>query len=397
MIDEKRLLELMSDLESPSVERTTSVSDTVKFSEAVCAFANDMAGSRKPGFLLIGVDDKTGKPSGITVSDQLLQNLSGLGTDGNILPAPALVAYRVVLAGTGDEVAVVEVQPSDLPPVRYKGLVRIRRGPRKGIANESEERLLAERRTAASLTFDAQPCIGATLDDLALDLFLINYRPLAVDSEVIAENHRSIEQQLASLRFFDLRRGVPTYAGIILFARDPREWLPDNFIQYVRYVGKDMSGDVLAERRIGGDLFSMLRELKDFSNSLSITRPVATSPMQETIVIDYPAPALREFIFNAVMHHSFEAPSFIRILQFDDRLEIQNPGPLYGFANPENFPNQTSYRNPVIAEAMKVLGFVNRYGRGIERAQLALKKNGNPPAEFIFGDTYFGVIVRGKQ
>jgi ATP-dependent DNA helicase RecG len=148
----------------------------VKFSEAVCAFANDMAGSRKPGFLLIGVDDKTGKPSGITVSDQLLQNLSGLGTDGNILPAPALVAYRVVLAETGDEVAVVEVQPSDLPPVRYKGLVRIRRGPRKGIANESEERLLAERRTAASLTFDAQPCIGATLDDLALDLFLINSR-----------------------------------------------------------------------------------------------------------------------------------------------------------------------------------------------------------------------------
>lgn len=397
MIDEKKLLELMADLESPAVERTTSINDTAKFSEAVCAFANDLAGLRQPGFLLIGIDDRTGKPSGLTVSDQLLQNLSGLGTDGNILPAPALIAYKLTLTAGGGDVAVVEVQPSDLPPVRYKGVVRIRRGPRKGVANESEERLLAERRTAATLTFDAQPCVGATLSDLALDLFIINYRPLAVDADVIAENHRTIEQQLASLRFFDLRKSVPTNAGLILFAKDPREWLPDNFIQYVRYEGTDMSGDVLAERRIGGDLFSMLRELKDFANALPITRPIAASPMHETVLMDYPAPALREFIFNAVMHHSFDAPSFIRIMQFDDRIEIQNPGPLYGFANPDNFPNQTSYRNPVIAEAMKVLGFVNRYGRGIERAQLALKKNGNPPAEFIFGDTYFGVIVRGKS
>jgi len=397
MIDQKKLLELMADLESPSVERTISVNDTTKFSEAVCAFANDLAGLRQPGFLLIGVDDKTGKPSGLTVTDQLLQNLSGLGTDGNILPAPALVAYRIPLGAEVGEVAVVEVQPSDLPPVRYKGVVRIRRGPRKGIANESEERLLAERRTVANLTFDAQPCPGASLNDLVLDLFVVNYRPMAVDPDVIAENHRSIENQLASLRFFDLKRGVPTYAGIILFARDAREWLPDNFIQYVRYDGIDMSGDVLAERRISGDLLSMLRELKDFANSLTIVRVAAVHAMQESTVTNYPAPALRELLFNAVMHHSFDAPSFIRILHFDDRIEIQNPGPLHGFANPNNFPNQTSYRNPVISEAMKVLGFVNRYGRGIERAQMALMRNGNPPAEFIFGDTFFGVIIRGKR
>ncbi len=126
----------------------------------------------------------------------------------------------------------------------------------------------------------------------------------------------------------------------------------------MRYEGTDIVRDVLVERRISGDLLSMLRELKEFANSLPITRPVAVNAMQEFVVMDYPAPALREFIFNAVMHHSFDAPSFIRILQFDDRIEIQSPGTLYGFANPENFPNQTSYRNPVIAEAMKVLGFV---------------------------------------
>lgn len=97
---------------------------------------------------------------------------------------------------------------------------------------------------------------------------------------------------------------------------------------------------------------------------------------------------------NAVMHRAYDQPSFIRILHFRDRIEITSPGPLYGLANPSNFPRQTSYRNPVIAEAMKVLGFVNRFGRGVERTQTALKDNASPSAEFEFGDTFFGVTVR---
>jgi len=395
MISESTLIELMEDIESSNVERTISVNDNAKFSEAVCAFANDMVNSKRPGFLLIGVDDKTGKANGLMVTDQLLQNLAGLGTDGNILPAPAVTAYKISLSDGSGDVAVVEVQPSDLPPVRYKGLVRIRRGPRKGIANEQEERLLAERRVAGALTFDATPCVGSTVRDLALDLFTVSYRPIAVDAETIAENNRSIEHQLASLRFFDLRTATPTHAGIVLFGKDPRQWLPNHYAQYVRYEGTDMSGDILRERRIDGDLLSLLRELKELAESIVVTRP-SRAAVQETLLSNYPIAAVREFILNAVMHHSFDAPSYIRILHFDDRIEVQNPGPLYGFANPENFPNQTSYRNPIIAEAMKVLGFVNRYGRGVERAQIALAKNGNPPAEFIFGDTYFGVIIRGK-
>src|SRR5215207_474899 len=141
MIDEKNLLALMSDMESFRVERTTSTSDTQKFSEAVCAFANDMAGAGLPGFLLIGVDDKAGSPTGLTVTGKLLQQLAGLAADGNILPPPALLAYKITLSSGKGDVAVVEVQPSDIPPVRYKGVVRVRRGPRKAIANESEEKI----------------------------------------------------------------------------------------------------------------------------------------------------------------------------------------------------------------------------------------------------------------
>ena len=95
MITESELLALLGDLESFRVERTVSTSDTTKFSQAVCAFANDMPASHLPGYLLIGADDKTGRPAGLKVTDELLRNLAGLTSDGNILPAPAIAVYRV--------------------------------------------------------------------------------------------------------------------------------------------------------------------------------------------------------------------------------------------------------------------------------------------------------------
>lgn len=394
MITEPELLELLSEIESFRVERTVSVNNTDKFSQAVCAFANDMAASGLPGYLLIGADDETGTPSGLQVTDQLLQNLQSLASNGNILPAPALIAYRVKLSSGLGEIAVVEVQPSTLPPVRYKGQAWIRRGPAKGIANEAEETILIERRTAAAKTFDAQPCAGASLSDLALDLFTSTYRPQAIDAETIADNHRPIENQLASLRFFDLGRNLPTYAGLILFAKDLLDWLPNAYVQYVRFDGPDMGADVISEKRFQGDLLSIVLNLKAWVGLITSTQPVRISPLEERMVSDFPEVAVRELLMNAVLHRSYEAASPVQFYQFSDRIEIQNPGPLYGVARPENFPHQTAYRNPVIAEAMKTIGAVNRYGRGVERAQIALERNCSPAAEFIFGDTYFASIIR---
>jgi ATP-dependent DNA helicase RecG len=101
---------------------------------------------------------------------------------------------------------------------------------------------------------------------------------------------------------------------------------------------------------------------------------------------DYPEWALRELLMNAVMHRNYDSNTPIRFYAFSDHIEIQSPGGLYGEATPENFPTRNSYRNPVIAEAMKSLGFVNRFGYGVQRAQALLAQNGNPPADFDFDE-----------
>lgn len=190
MLTNEQLLELLTDIEADNVERTVSVDNSDKFCQAICAFANDLPNRRQPGYLFIGVRDN-GVLSGLTVTDELLKNLGGIRSDGNVLPQPYMTVNRFSLSG--GEVAVVEVFPSDLPPVRYKGRVYIRIGPRRGIANEQEERVLTERRVALARSFDARPCTEATLDEIALGQFDA-YRREAVDPETIAANHRSVEQ-----------------------------------------------------------------------------------------------------------------------------------------------------------------------------------------------------------
>lgn len=382
MLTEDQLIELLAELEADNIERTESVSNQDKFGQAICAFANDLPNRRRPGYLLIGVKDN-GMLSGLAVTDKLLKDLGGIRSDGNVLPQPFLNVAKFSLQG-GD-VAVVEVFPSDLPPVRYKGRVHIRVGPRKAIANEQEERVLSERRVAQARSFDARPCSEAKLDDLAMGQFDA-YRREAVDPEAIAANQRPVELQLASLRLYDLERASPTHAGILLFGKNPRFFLPGAYVQYLKLPGTELTDLPEDQAEISGDLHSVLRELEGRLRLLIQTTIRPVSAMGEKLIPDYPEWALRELLMNAVMHRNYDSNSGIRFYAFSDHIEIQSPGGLYGDATPENFPTRNSYRNPVIAEAMKSLGFVNRFGYGVQRAQALLAENGNPPAQFEFDE-----------
>lgn len=390
----EQLQEMMNNIESDRIERTVSVDKTDKFSQAVCAFANDFPNHCLPGYLLLGVKDD-GTPSGLQVTDQLLQNLAALRSDGNIQPLPTMTVQKYSLP-SGHEIAAVEVFPSDLPPVRYKGQVWIRVGPRRAIASESEERRLSERRGITIKHFDVRPCLESNLEELSLDRFRLNYLPNAVAIDIIKENHRDIKQQLASLRFYDLKRDCPTYAGILLFGTNPIFWIPGAYIQFVRFHGVQLTDEVAEEQQLSGDLLNVLQSLDQLLKLHNQHYPTLETQLQERSHFLYPVVALRELLMNAVMHRCYEATAPIRFYWFTDRIEIHSPGGLYGEVTPENFPTQTAYRNPTLADAMKTLGYVNKFGSGVLRSQQELAKNGHPPAEFQFQPSYFLTIIRAK-
>jgi ATP-dependent DNA helicase RecG len=380
MLSKEELQKLLTDLESDRVERTESTKNTDKFSEAICAFANDFPNHKKNGYLLLGVKDD-GSLSGLKASDELLKDLAAIRHNGQILPQPAMTVQKYEFEA--GEIVVVEVFPAYQPPVRYRGRIWIRTGPSKSIANETEERILIEKRSSTVKTFDAQPEFGANLEEISLERFKLNYLPLAIDRHTLLANNRETKTQLASLRFYDLIRDCPTNAGILVFGLNPLFYLPGAYVQYVRFTGDSMTSEVANEKQFSGSLIDVLKELEDFlKNNILIEKPVPINGLQEQMVRNYPLWALRELMMNAVMHRDYQSNAPIYLYEFADRIEIINSGGLYGDARPDNFPNVSDYRNPVIAEVMKTLGYVNRFNIGIRKAQEELAKNGNPPAVF---------------
>ncbi len=397
MLSQEELINIMHDLESDRIERTKATTDTDKFCEAICAFSNDFPNHKKNGYLLLGVTNE-GNLSGLKATDKLLKDLASIKTSGNILPQPAMTIQPYHL--DGGDIIVIEVFPAIHPPARYKGKIWIRTGPTRSIANETEERILIEKRTSTARTHDARPCPGSKLNDLSLDLFKIIYLPQAVDTDTVAKNNRSIEQQLAALRFYDLVYNSPTYAGIIIFGTNPLFYLPGAYIQYVRFNGTDVTADIEIEKRFSGDIYYLLKGVEEFiENVIILKKPVKAERLQEEMIQNYPLWALRELMMNAIIHRDYESNAPIYFYEFTDRIEILNPGGLYGDVRPDNFPNVSDYRNPVIAECLKTLGYVNRFNIGIRMAQEELKKNNNPPADFdIRQTTRFSVkIFRNKK
>jgi len=393
MISKIEVQELLQSTETYRVERTISTGDMDKFQEAICAFSNDLPNSRKNGYLIIGAYDD-GKLSGLKVDDALMKKIAAIRSDGNILPLPIMSVERFEFPD-GD-LLVAEVSPSLLPPVRYRGRTFVRIGPRRDIATEAEERILLERRTSYMATFDAMPCLGATINDIDVNYIKQDYLPQVIDTEVLASDKRDIKEQLASIHLYDLTHDCPTNAAIILFGNNPQYYLHGCYVQYVHFAGKDNGSEIINERQVKGSLSKMLPILENFvRDAVVTTRPVPISMLREKAVFNYPELALRELLMNACMHRDYQSNMPIRLYQYEDRIEILNAGGLYGEARPENFPTVNDYRNPIVAEAMRGLKYVNMFNRGILRVKTMLQDNGNPEPKFTVDKiTAFEVTVK---
>ncbi|MGH8909126.1 MAG: ATP-binding protein [Egibacteraceae bacterium] len=394
-MDDEELAQLLADMESDRVERKASPADKDKICEAVCAFENDLPNHRKPGVVFVGVHDN-GTDARLAITDELLRNLAGIRSDGNILPLPSLDVQKRRLHEM--DLAVVVVHPSEAPPVRYRGRVWVRIGPRRAVASAGEERRLAEKRRAGDLPFDLWPLRSASLDDLDLDMFEEDYLKAALPSDVLAENERTVEQRLVSARFLTVD-GIPTVTGVLTVGQDPTRFVPGAYVQFLRFDGVDLTDPIRDQEALSGPLLHVLRELETLIRiNVSVATDVVSQPV-EIRTPDYPVPALEQLIRNAIMHRAYDVTNApVRVSWFNDRVEIQNPGGPYGQVDVDNFgePGVTDYRNPTLAEVMKTLGYVQRFGVGIQLARRALERNGNRPLEFVVNPRNVAAIVRGR-
>ena len=386
------LAAMVTDLESDLVERKESLSSSAadKILRSICAFANDLPGHRVPGVIFVGAADD-GSCAGLTINDDLLKRLADMRDHGQLLPRPSMDVQRRVLDGC--EVAAVIVQPESHPPVRYEGRVWVRVGPTVRAATAADEQRLSERRQAQEIPFDLRPAHGATLADLDLDYIERRYMPQAISADILAENRRPLEAQLRSLRL--MIGDAPTNGAMLAFGRDAQHWLPESWVQFVRFDGDAITDPPKTSEVLTGRLEDILQSLSQLVKLNVSTRLDITSGPREKRFPDYPVEALHQLVYNAVMHRSYEGTHTpARLYWYSGRVEIESPGGLFGAVTPETLlTGATAYRNQLTAEIMANLGYAQRFGYGIPLALRALRSNGNPEPDFQIEHSRVRVIV----
>jgi ATP-dependent DNA helicase RecG len=388
--DLKRLIDLG---ESDKVEFKESSANLTKIAIAVCAQANNLAGKGHAGYVLIGVKDD-GSVLGIAADDPELQRLAQVRLDGNIVPTPNMTLEVVEVEGA--RIAVLEVAPSSSPPVRHSGIAYVRIGTATGKATPDEERRLIETRRNANLPFDARGVAGTSVNDIDITRFQLEFLPQAIAPEVIAENGRSVEQQLSSLKLSD-PSGEITPTGLLAIGKNATNWLPSAYVQFRRVAGNEITDDTLDQAEFRGTMVDIVRAVEEKLKAHNFAALVIGGEKHQISEL-YPLWALEQLFRNAVMHRDYEIISPVRVTWFDDRIQIDNPGGPFGIpADKLGEAGFTGYRNPNIAEMMKSVGLVERFGVGIPGARKRLADAGNPPLELKSEGNFTFCTIKARQ
>jgi ATP-dependent DNA helicase RecG len=358
---------------------TTSVA---KLAEILVALANAEGGT-----LLVGVDARSGAARGLADPDAALDRAleAALATDPPlIIPLPRIEEIE------GRPVLVARVPPG-LPHVySHKGKYLIREGARTRPLTPRQLRHLMMERGATS--FESLAPEGACLDDLdwtKVERYASGpvRSPAASSQDVLLRRGCLARGEGGSLR--------PTYAGLLLFGREPQRWVSAAEILVARYAGTTM-GDSFIKEEIRGTLPEQIHRAEAFVTG-NIRRGVRLRGLERVEETEYPVEVVREAIVNAVAHRDYQIQGDeIRIFLFADRIEFYSPGRLPGHVTVENLVHERYSRNETVVQVLSDMGFNERLGYGIDRMIRLMDEAGLPRPAFTETVAGFRVVVMGQ-
>jgi len=343
------------------------------------------------GVVLLGIDPASNSVKGIRDLEQAREKALAAGLRCEpplVLPRPTTVMLE------GKPVLYVTI-PSGLPHAyALRGKYMARDGKKNRALGPRQLRDLLRQRGEGN--FEATILPGATLDDLDRER-VDGYAKLFLTD--VTSRHRWHEETLDLL----YRRGClakesstyrPTVAGLLLFGREPQRLLPSAEILLARYSGTEMSDTFLRETA-RGPLPEQIRAAEAFLMT-NMRKGARIADFKRHEKSEYPLPAVREVIVNAVAHRDYQIRGEeIRVLLFNDRIDVYSPGRLPGHITVENIVEERFARNEVIVQVLTDLGFVERLGYGIDRILRQMKEAGLPKPKFEETANGFRVTLRG--
>lgn len=358
----------------------------LKFAETFSALANTQGGA-----VLIGIDPTSAAVKGVRDLDAAREKALAAG----LRCEPPLVLPRPVTVMLEGKPLLYVTIPSGLPHAyALRGKYMARDGRKNRALGPRQLRDLLRQRGEGN--FEATVLAGASLDDLDRER-VDQYARLFLSD--VSSRHRWNDETLDLL----FRRGClskegsayhPTVAGMLLFGREPQRLLPSAEILLARYSGAEMSDSFLRETA-RGSLPEQIRAAEAFLTA-NMRRGARIAEFQREEKPEYPLPAVREVIVNAVAHRDYQIRGEeIRVLMFNDRVEVYSPGRLPGHITVENIVEERFARNEVIVQVLTDLGFVERLGYGIDRILRQMSEAGLPKPKFAETTNGFRVTLRG--
>jgi ATP-dependent DNA helicase RecG len=187
---------------------------------------------------------------------------------------------------------------------------------------------------------------------------------------------------------------APTNAGIILFASQPAEILPQCRVSIeAKKAGRTVSGD------FEGPLLGFRDHLERFFKT-QMRHFTEIRELDRIQVDEYPMEAIREAAFNAVIHRDYDAGARVHISLQETEVEVRSPGGLLkplSLSRIRTFNAPPYSRNPHIALAAQRMGWIEEKGSGLARMRDAMISHGLRSPVFNFADGYFVVTLPGQE
>jgi len=342
----------------------------------ICGFANAQGGR-----IYIGKDDN-GKAVGAEDYKRLMEeipnkikNLMGITAEVNILQEEDKHFIEIIV-------------PSYSVPISLRGRYYYRSGSvKQELTGVALNEFLLKR---AGQTWDnviEQRATFADIDERSVGAYLVMSKEKGRLPDVEGLTTEQIFDKLRLTENGQLKR-----AAIILFGKDPCRFYPTAFVKIGRFAKGD--ADLRYQDVEEGNVIMLLRNVLERLDHKYLIKQITFEGMYRIEKSEYPMPALREMLLNAMVHRNYMG-SFTQLRVYDDKINIWNEGLLPEGISLESlkYSHSSRPRNPLIADVCFKGGLIDAWGRGTIRIIETCIEAGLPEPELIERDGGFLVTL----
>lgn len=264
--------------------------------------------------------------------------------------------------GKEDKILIISIDPSTDRVIKsYDGKVYLRQNDKSKELNF--EQILQLQYDRGQRFFEDEIVSGATIEDIDKDL-INEYKKIMNSTDLTNE-------EVLKARNFIINGNI-TNAGILLFGKNPSKFLPQARLRVIKYNGMHQNVgteiNIIKEKTFDSAIPNIIRDSREFINTQIRDFQYLDKDGKFKSMPEYPEFAWFEGIVNALTHRNYSIRGeHIKVLIFDDRLEIISPGLLPNIVTIENILHQRYSRNPRIARVLSEFGWVKEMNEGVKR------------------------------